>query len=181
MIKSGYPGRTLLPVVDAPAVRKALEAGIGSEFHTLIGGTLDPARFEPWPIKAKVRSLTDGRFRSESFGEEWLAGSTAVLESDNFTLVVSSHAVNLYDRSFFMAHGQNPQRFDAVVVKSPHCQPHMYASWCARMVHVDAPGSSSANLPYLGHTRCPRPIFPLDPEVPFSPKAKLFHQPNTPT
>jgi hypothetical protein len=94
-----------------------------------------------------VRLLADGRFRSESFGEEWLAGPTAVLEAGNFTLVVSSHAVNLYDRSFFYAHGQNPQRFDAVVVKSPHCQPHMYADWCARMVNVDAPGSSSANLP----------------------------------
>lgn len=32
----------------------------------------------------------------------------------------------------------------------------MYADWCARMVNVDAPGSSSANLSYLGHTRGPR-------------------------
>ena len=181
LIEVGFKGRTLLPIVDELAVTRAFTAGIGATIQTSVGGTLDPKRFLPLPITAKVRLLSDGRFRSESFGEEWLAGSTAVLESDNFTLVVSSHAVNLYDRSFFMAHGQNPQRFDAVVVKSPHCQPHMYASWCARMVHVDAPGSSSANLPYLGHTRCPRPIFPLDPEVPFSPKAKLFHQPNTPT
>jgi len=100
-----------------------------------------------------------------------------VLEAGNFTLVVSSHAVNLYDRSFFLSHGQDPRRFDAVVVKSPHCQPHMYADWCVRMVNVDAPGSSSANLPYLGHTRCPRPIFPLDADVPFHPTSKLFSRP----
>jgi microcystin degradation protein MlrC len=139
-----------------------------------LGGTLDPARFTPVEITATVRLLSDGRFRSESFGEEWLAGPTAVLESGNFTLVVSSHAVNLYDRSFFLAHGQDPRRFDAVVVKSPHCQPHMYADWCVRMVNIDAPGSSSANLPYLGHTRCPRPIFPLDPDVPFQSVATFF-------
>jgi len=90
-------------------------------------------------------------------------------------MVVSSRAVNLYDRSFFLAHGQDP-RFDAVVVKSPHCQHHMFAEWCAQMVNVDAPGSSSANLPSLGHTRCPRPIFPLDANVTFTPKAKLFHR-----
>lgn len=180
-IEVGFKGRTLLPMVDERAVRQAFAAGVGATIQTTVGGTLDPKRFTPLPIAAKVRLLSDGRFRSESFGEEWLAGPTAVLEADNFTLVVSSHAVNLYDRSFFMAHGQNPQRFDAVVVKSPHCQPHMYADWCARMVHVDAPGSSSANLPYLGHTRCPRPIFPLDTDVPFTPKARLFQQPNTPT
>jgi hypothetical protein len=50
----------------------------------------------------------------------------------------------------------------------------MYADWCAGMVHVDAPGSSSANLPYLGHTRCRRPMFPLDAEVTFEPKVKMF-------
>jgi len=32
------------------------------------------------------------------------------MEAKNFTLVVSSRAVNLYDRSFFFAHGQDPKR-----------------------------------------------------------------------
>ena len=177
LIGSGYRGRTLLPLVDEAAVKAAFTAGIGATITTPVGGTLDPARFTPVEITATVRLLSDGRFRSESFGEEWLAGPTAVLESENFTLVTGSHAVNLYDRSFFLAHGQDPRRFDAVVVKSPHCQPHMYADWCARMVNIDAPGSSSANLPYLGHTRCPRPIFPLDAEVPFHPTSRLFSRP----
>lgn len=176
LMAAGYAGRALLPIVDEPAVQQAFAAGIGATITTAIGGTLDPKRFTPLSITARVRLLADGHFRSESFGEAWFAGPTAVLEACNFTLVVSSRAVNLYDRSFFHAHGQNPKRFDAVVVKSPHCQHHMYADWCSRLVHVDAPGSSSANLPYLGHTCCPRPIFPLDAEVPFQPHAKLFQR-----
>ena len=176
LVETGYQGRVLMPIVDAPAARQALGAGVGGVISTTVGGTLDSRRFQPWLITAKVRLLSDGRFRSESFGEEWCAGPTAVLESDNVTLVVSSRAVNLYDRSFFHAHGQDPKRFDAVVVKSPHCQPHMYADWCVRMVNVDAPGSSSANLRSLGHTRCPRPMFPLDADVTFTPKVKLFQR-----
>ncbi len=173
---AGYTGRTLLPIVDATAVRLAMEAGIGATIQTSVGGSLDPFRFQPIAIQAKVHLLSDGRFRSESFGEQWLSGPTAVLESNNFTLVVSSRAVSLYDRSFFYAHGQDPKKFDAVVVKSPHCEHHMYADWCTRMVNVDAPGSSSANLPYLGHQRCPRPIFPLDSNVDFTPQAKRFQR-----
>lgn len=176
LLGAGYRGRTLLPLVDAPAVAMAFRAGIGATIQTQVGGTLDPARFQPLPITARVRLLSDGRFRSESFGEEWYGGPTAVLEADNFTLVVTSRGVNLYDRSPFLSQGQNPRDFDAVVVKSPHCQPHMYAEWCAQMIHVDAPGSSSANLPYLGHRRCPRPIFPLDAEVPFQPQARFFER-----
>jgi microcystin degradation protein MlrC len=174
LMEACYTGRTLLPMVDEPAVKQAFAAGVGATIQTSVGGTLDPGRFKPLPITARVRLLADGRFRSESFGEEWYAGPTAVLEADNFTIVVGSRACHLYDRSFFYAHGQNPRQFDAVVVKSPHCQHHMYADWCARMVHVDAPGSSSANLPYLGHTRCARPIFPLDANVPFTPTARIF-------
>ena len=41
---------------------------------------------------------------------------------------------------------------------------------------MDAPGSSSANLPDLGHQRCPRPIFPLDTNVLFTPQAKRFQR-----
>lgn len=177
LLQSRIPLRTLIPIVDAPTVVAALKAGIGGTLQTQIGGTLDPGRFTPIPITATVKLLSDGVFQSESFGEHWYAGPTAVLQCGPLTLVVSSRAVNLYDRSFFFAHGQNPQRFDAVVVKSPHCQKHMYADWCDQMIMVDAPGSSSANLPYLGHTRCPRPIFPLDPDVAFSPKVEIFRRP----
>jgi microcystin degradation protein MlrC len=174
LIETGYTGKTLLPIVDEPVVNQAFAAGIGATIHTTIGGSLDPQRFKPLQISAKVLLLADRRFRSESFGEEWYSGPTAVLEANNFIIVVSSRAVNLYDRSFFFAHGQNPKQFDAVVVKSPHCQQHIYADWCIGMVNVDAPGSTSANLNSLGHKCCPRPIFPLDLIIQFNPKAILF-------
>jgi len=176
LIECGYRGRTLLPIVDAPAVQQAFAVGVGATIRTSIGGTLDTGRFQPLPIEGKVRLLADGIFRSESFGEVWDSGPSAVLECDRFTLAISSRAVSLYDRSFFYSLGQNPRSFDAVVVKSPHCQHHMFADWCEAMMNVDAPGSSSANLAYLGHTRCLRPMFPLDHDVAFHPTVKTFRR-----
>jgi len=180
LIRSGYKGTALIPVVDPPAVEAAWAAGVGGVVRTTIGGAMDPGRFTPLPIVGKVRMLSDGAFRSETFGEKWSAGNTAVIEAGAITLVVTSRAVSLYDRALFHAHGQNPRTFDLVVVKSPHCERAMYAEWCARLVNVDAPGSTSANLHSLGHTRCPRPIFPLDPDVPFAPRAKLFQRARRP-
>jgi microcystin degradation protein MlrC len=176
LIETGYTGRTLLPIVDEPAVRQAFAAGIGSTINTTIGGSLDPQRFKPLPVTAKVLLMADNPFRSESFGEEWYSGQTAVLEVNNFIIVTSSRPVHLYDRSFFFAHGQNPKHFDSVVVKSPYCQHHIYEDWFKGMVDVDAPGSTSANLHSLGHKRCRRPIFPLDLNVQFDPKAILFQK-----
>jgi microcystin degradation protein MlrC len=107
----------------------------------------------------------------------WYAGRSVVLLVNNVTLIATSRAVSLYDRSLFYAHGQDPRRFDLVVVKSPHCQPHMFRDWATRYIDVDAPGATSANLRSLGHTRCPRPIFPLDDDVPWQPKVALFRRP----
>jgi len=174
LLTSGYRKRALVPLVDPPAVRAAFAAGVGGRLATSVGGALDPRRHSPLPVQATVRLLSDGRIRSESHGDIWQAGPTAVLEGEGFTLVVTSRAVSLYDRSLFLAHGQDPARYDAVVVKSPHCQERFYRAWAARLVNVDAPGATSANLQSLGHTRCMRPMFPLDPVVPFSPRAALF-------
>ena len=149
---------------------------MGAAIRTKVGGALDSARYQPIEVVAKVRSLSDGKFRSESFGWHWDSGDTAVLEAGNHTLVVGTRPVSLFDRSWFYANGQDPRRFDLVIVKSPHCEGHMFADWCAKLINVDAPGSSSANLRSLGHTICARPVFPLDDNVEFQPVADIFRR-----
>jgi microcystin degradation protein MlrC len=176
LLHHGYRRPVLAPIVDPAAVRQAFEAGVGATISTRVGGALDPARFQPLDLQCRVRLLSDGKFRSESFGWHWDAGDTAVLESDNYTFVVGTRPVSLFDRSWFYANGQNPRRFGAVIVKSPHCEPQMFAEWCARLINVDAPGSTSANLQSLGHTRCARPMFPLDGDVEFNPVANIFRR-----
>lgn len=162
IVRQGYSGRVLAPIVDPQAVQQAFAAGIGATIQTQVGGAIDSARFQPMPIKAQVRLLSDGKFRSESFGWPWDSGPTAVLQSENITLVVGTRPVSLFDRSWFYANGQDPQHFNLVVVKSPHCEHHMFAAWCAKLINVDAPGSTSANVKSLGHRLCARPMFPLD-------------------
>lgn len=176
LLEHDYPGRALIPIVDAPAVRAAFEAGVGKTIRTTLGGTLDPGRFMPLGVEARVRMLSDGRFINESHGTEWYAGDTAVLEVGRHTVVVTSRPVHLYDRSLFLAHGQDPRRFDLVVQKSPHCRHEFFAAWAARLIGVDAPGSTSANLPTLGHTRCRRPMYPLDLDATFTPEPLIFRR-----
>ena len=175
-IKQGYRGRILAPVVDPAAVERAFAAGVGSTIGTPIGGAHDPARYQPLQVEARVRSISDGKFRSESFGWHWDSGNTAVLEANNIIFVVGTEPVSLFDRSWFYANGQDPRHFDMVIVKSPHCEPHMFADWCTRLINVDAPGATSANLRSLGHTICERPVWPLDEVSECTPIADVFRR-----
>ena len=177
LAEAGYLGTVLAPIVDEPAVDAAFAAGSGATIRTTIGGRLDPTRFMPMPFEPEVLRLGDGRFVSESDGMTWSSGRTAVLRSGTVTVIATSRPVMLYDRSLFLAFGQDPQAFDAVVVKSPRCEPRFFDDWAAAMIDVDAPGSTSANLRRLGHVRCPRPMFPLDDDVPFEPVVELSSRP----
>ena len=177
LLARGYTGEALIPIVDPEAARAAFAAGVGRTVRVRVGGAFDRGRHSPIEVEGTVQMLSDGRFKPEAPGELWDSGPTAVLKVGSITLIVTSRAVSLHDRSLFYAHGQDPTKFDLVVVKSPHCQHHMFKAWAARYIDVDAPGSTSANLRSLGHTRCPRPIFPLDEGVTFTPQVKLFRRP----
>jgi microcystin degradation protein MlrC len=170
-----YGGTILAPIVDAPAVEAAFAAGVGGTIRVTVGGALDPGRFAPLPLEGRVRQLSDGRYRGEAWGET-NAGRTAVLESGGLTLVVTSRPVSLHDRGLFWSVGQDPRRFNVVVVKCPHCEPRMFAEWCDQLLNVDAPGATSANVADLGHRKCRRPIFPLDRDVAFEPQAVVFRR-----
>lgn len=173
LIRQGSRRTCLIPIVDAPAVAAAFAAGVGATFTVNVGGTLDP-RFTPVEVTGTVRVLSDGVLRSESFGEAWHAGNTAVMECGPNTLVLSSRPVNLYDRTLFLANGQHPAAFDMTVVKSPLCQPRFFEEGAERRIDVDAPGATSANVRGLGHTRAARPLYPLDWEMSYEPKARVF-------
>jgi microcystin degradation protein MlrC len=148
-------------------------AGLGQKLQVILGGALD-SRYPPLDLEVTVEHLSDGEYRLESSGTPEHAGLTAVLRCANYTIVCVSRSVRFYDRSPFLAHEQDPQNFDLIIVKSPHCQPHFFDDWAEKNFNVDAPGSTSANLKTLGHSVCQRPIYPLDEEVPFDPRAEIY-------
>ena len=171
---SGYGKRVLAQVVDPAAAVAAHKAGVGAQITVSLGGSIDSRRFSPLEVTATVQSLSRGLSRYETWPGVYDAGSTAVLTFENFTLVVISRPVSLVDRSLYYANGIDPQKFDLIVIKSPHCEYQMFDAWVEKDFNIDAPGATSANLKSLGHTICQRPVFPLDEDVGFTPGATFY-------
>jgi microcystin degradation protein MlrC len=173
---ASYNKRVLAPIVDAPAAAAAHKAGVGANIEIALGGSTDPERFPPMKVKARVQLLSDGAARLETMRAPLQAGPTAVLTFDNFTIVVMSRSVSLFDRAMYFANGLNPTDFDLIVVKSPHTEHHMFDSWSENNFNIDAPGATSANLKSLGHTICARPIYPLDENVTFTARPAIYQR-----
>ena len=173
---AAYGKRVLAQIVDPVAAAAAHRAGVGATVTVGLGGGLDPGRFSPMQVTARVRLLSDGQARLETMKTGLDAGPTTVLEFDNFTVVVFSRTLSLFDRAMYYANGLDPQDFDLIVVKSPHTEHHMYEAWVDNNFNIDVPGATSANLKSLGHTICARPIYPLDDGVEFHPVATLYQR-----
>jgi microcystin degradation protein MlrC len=171
---AAYTRRVLAQIVDPAAAAAAHKAGVGATITVPLGGSIDPKRFPPMTVTARVRLLSDGQARLETMKTGLDAGPTAVLQFDNFTVVVFSKTLSLFDRAMYYANGLNPKDYDLTVVKSPHTEHHMYDAWVDNNFNIDVPGATSANLPTLGHTICARPMYPMEPDAPFEPVAKLY-------
>ena len=171
---AGYRKRVLAQIVDPAAAAAAHKAGVGAQIEVSLGGAIDAKRFAPMQVKARVRLLSDGLARLETMKIGLDAGPTAVLEFDNFTVVVFSRTLTLLDRAMYYANGLDPTDFDLTVVKSPHTEHHMYDAWVDNNFNIDVPGATSANLKSLGHTICARPMYPLDADAGFEPRAVIY-------
>src|SRR5258705_753269 len=171
---AGYRKRVLAQIVDPATAAAAHRAGVGATIDVGLGGGLDTGRFSPMPVTATVRSLSDGQARLETMNSALDAGPTAVLEFDNYTVVVFSRTLSLFDRAMYFSNGLDPRDFDLIVVKSPHTEHHMYDAWVDANFNIDVAGATSANLKSLGHTICARPMYPLDDGVEFNPVATLY-------
>ena len=189
LIRAAFPRRALLSLVDAPAVTRAMAAGIGAIIETPVGGTCDPTRHTPLPVSARVKALTDGTIRYED-RTVGAGGPTAVLvlSTDNHseapthpsepatvTMLVTSRPVNVVGTRVYQAAGLNPADADLVVVKSPNgFRP--YFQFADTIVAVDVPGATSADLLTLPYRAVRRPIWPLDPDTDWQPGPELWRR-----
>ena len=171
LLQSDYAGEVLFPIRDAPAVQAAFRAGVGSTLTLPLGGTID-SRFTPIHVTVTVEQLSQGRYFGED-GRIKNAGPLAVLRSGTITIVAGSKPGPLCDYDLYFGLGQDPKRFDLIVVKLPHTPHYQYEAWAEHVITLDIPGAANPNVKQLGHRHVPRPIYPLDETMSFSPQVEI--------
>jgi microcystin degradation protein MlrC len=167
---SGYPAAVF--VVDAPAVRRAIAAGVDATVRLTVGGTIDRKHSRPVRIVARVRLISDGRWtgraRGYNTGVETCMGRAVVLDVGKIRLLVAERSAMTVDPELFRSHGIEPEWMRIVVVKSPNGFRAAYEQIAKKMILVDTPGVSTPRLRTLPYRRVPRPIYPLDARVSFN-------------
>jgi microcystin degradation protein MlrC len=152
-------------VVDAPAVARAIAAGVGADVATTVGGTLDPRYNRPVAVEGRVRILSNGRFISsdkKSAGVEFHMGRAAVIEVGRIAVLATERPAFTFDPALYRSVGLEPRNAKIVVVKSPLQFRDGYAAVARACWVVDTPGPSTARVERLDWRHRSKPLYPFD-------------------
>ena len=169
--------------VDGALLGVFYDPALAAEAHTLGQGGRFKARFnrdETHPLsgrfeaEAEVEGLHHGSIvgrRGISAGHTIMLGPMALLRVGGIRVVVISVRQQCKDTAMFEVFGLDIAAARSVVVKS---RGHFRAAFDQlfsddRIVEVDVPGLTTPVLARVPYRDVPRPIFPLDPDMTWSP------------
>jgi microcystin degradation protein MlrC len=159
---------------DPPLAAAAHKAGIGAriraQFNTAPGLPCD----QPFEAEAEVVGLHEGTFVGRlgyAQGRTLRLGPSAALRIAGVTVVVISARIQTADPGFFEIFGLDIGKAHTVAVKSRGHFRSGFLPWFPpdQVCEVDTPGLTSPVLERQQWSHIPRPSYPLDDEVSWSP------------
>lgn len=157
--------KSLMVIHDSEVALKAHALGVGEILDCMLGGKSDQLHGEPVHIRGNIRLLSDGKFKYKGpymAGREGDMGRTAVVETDNMTIVITEHRIPPFDINHIKSIGIDPEVYKIIVVKAAVAWKTSFGDISKGEVYLDTPGCCSANLQHFNYKHIKRPIYPLD-------------------
>lgn len=172
LMATGADGLALAMIWDPMAVDFAHRAGTGARLALRLGGKVGPRSGDPVDVVAEVISVRDdARQAVFAQGEPLLElGSTARLRIGGVDVIVNTERQQVFDPRVFTVHGIDPSACRVMVVKSTTHFRNGFAPLAGAIIDCETPGSVTTDPTLLEYRQLPRPIAPIDPGTPLTPK-----------
>jgi microcystin degradation protein MlrC len=172
LMNEGFTGAALASIVDPQAVRRCLSAGPGATVRLDLGGHTDGRHGEPLEVEGYVKLISDGRYRNNGpmhAGVEVNLGPTVVLVVNGIDVLVTTFPETPIDLNVFRSHGIEPASKRVIALKGKGHFRAAFEPISSRVVLVEGPGITGADLGRLDFTKLTRPIWPIDASVKWEP------------
>lgn len=174
LIEAGPPRTSFANIRDAEAAAEAARVGVGGEFDFTIGGKLDHVYNQPIRFTGIVEFSGPATFSFGGGGYTGMSmdmGLCAVVKHNELHLLITSNSCFSIDPEIYRAVGLESRDAQIVVVKSAIQFRSGFVGIERGIMLLDSPGMSSDHLELYDFQRVERPLFPLDRDVTFIPKA----------
>ena len=157
---------------DPEAVQKAVAAGIGGEFDSLVGGRTDDMHGDPVRIRGEVKLIYDGQYTEPAVrhgGRRYLdQGLTAVIHVEGSTedlpniVLLNSKRHTPFSLGQLTSAGIDPTRQKILVVKAAVAFRAAYEPIAAKIIEVDTGGLTAVNPKRFTYRHVRRPMHGLE-------------------
>ena len=175
---AGVTGVALGVFNDPALAREAHEKGVGARFLVRFNRDETHEMSRPFAAEGEVIALSDGKCvgrRGSAVGRALDMGAAARIRVGGIDVVVCSIRIQCTDPILFESLGIDIAGLRGLIVKS---RGHFRAGFDEffkgeQIVEVDAPGLTTPILSRLPYRNVSRPIYPLDPDMTWSPSGQV--------
>ncbi len=159
--------RTFLCLYDPGSVEQAVSAGVGTRLTLEMGGKTDDRHGPPIRTEVRVLGIHEGRFTESAVRHggrtAFDMGRTAVVSTDS-GLTVSLTTLRTVPVSLGMmtSIGLDPADFQVLIAKGVHAPTAAYAPVSKRLIRVDTPGATTADMRRFEYRYRRRPLYPFE-------------------
>ncbi len=166
VVERGIDGY-LQTLYDPEAVNACVSAGVGPTLTLDVGGKTDDMHGEPVRVTGTVKTISDGRY--EELGAShggfrfYSAGVSARFDTDGGqTLLLTSERAGNTTRAQMYHIGIFPERYRIVVAKGVVSPRPAYQPIAGKVIIVNTPGVTTADLTTFEYHRRRVPLYPLE-------------------
>lgn len=170
LLERGVERAAHAAIYDPAAVAQAIAAGVGNEVELELGGKVDTDNFQPLPLRARVRAITDGNFTvygPVSRGHRMKAGRTVRLQAGGVHVVVTENRISPFAPELLMHVGIDPASMRVLALKGGIVARSAYGDRISGSISFESPGWATCDYRSLPYRHVRRPIFPLDDDAAF--------------
>lgn len=160
-------GPAFVCLYDPESVARAKVIGIGQSGRFSLGGKTDRLHGEPLEVEAVVVSFHDGKFEEKEARhggfQKFDQGETAVVRTrGEMTVMLTSQRMPPFSLVQLKSCGVDPESFAVIIAKGVIAPLAAYGPVCDRVIHVNTPGATCADMRQLRYENRRKPLFPFE-------------------
>lgn len=154
-------------ICDPEAVSKIRNLPVQEWFNLSIGGKSDSLHGSPVRVEATLLSVVDGLFSETEprHGGQihFNMGPTAIIKTRNdTTIMLTTLRTPPFSLQQLLQYGLRPDDFDCIVAKGVQAPLAAYAPVCKRIIRVNTPGITHADIRAFTYKNRRRPLYPFE-------------------
>lgn len=156
-----------LCLYDPESVERAVAAGVGARLTLSMGGKTDDRHGPPIRAEVRVQGIHEGRFTESAVRHggktAFNMGLTAVVATDSgLTVSLTSLRTVPVSLGMMTSIGLDPADSQVLIAKGVHAPTAAYAPVSKRLIRVDTPGATTADMRRFTYRYRRRPLYPFE-------------------